>query len=104
MADIIKVSPEKLRATASEFDSLGGNVRNLPSQMMTTVTGLGAQWQGEAATAYINKFKGLEDDIQRMCNMITEHSRDLQDMAAAYERSDADNMADANSLLDNVIE
>ena len=39
-----------------------------------------------------------------MCNMITEHSRDLQDMAAAYERSDADNMADANSLLDNVIE
>lgn len=104
MADIIKVSPEKLRATASEFDSLGGNVRNLTSQMMTTVTGLGTQWQGEAATAYINKFKGLEDDIQRMCNMITEHSRDLQDMAAAYERSDADNMADANSLLDNVIE
>ena len=51
MADIIKVSPEKLRATASEFDSLGGNVRNLTSQMMTTVTGLGAQWQGEAATA-----------------------------------------------------
>ena len=52
---ILKVTPEKLQATASSFESTGSSVNNLTQQMTSIVTGLSGQiWSGEAATAYVN--------------------------------------------------
>ena len=87
MDGIIKVSTEQLRSTASEFSSLGQQVASLTSEMTNTVTGLSSAWEGEAAQAYINKFKGLDDDIQKMNRMIQEHVTDLNDMATGYEKT-----------------
>ena len=63
MNGVINVSTEQLRSTASEFSTLGQQVASLTSEMTNTVTGLSSAWEGEAAQAYINKFKGLDDDI-----------------------------------------
>ena len=73
------------------------------SPQLLTNTAMSATWEGEAATAYINKFKGLEDDIQRMVRMIQEHSSDLEEMAQVYAQSDTANAEDANSLSSDVI-
>ena len=48
---------------------------------------LSSAWEGEAATAYINKFKSLETDIQTLIRMINEHVSDLNQMAEAYALS-----------------
>ena len=103
MEGIIKVSPQLLTSTASEFSSQGTAVNNLTNEMMTLITGLSATWEGEAATAYINKFKGLEDDIQKMIRMIQEHSADLEEMAGIYAESNIANAEEANSLSSDVI-
>ena len=103
MEGIIKVSPQLLTSTASEFGNQGNVINTLTGEMMNLITGMASTWEGDAATAYITKFRGLEDDIQRMVRMVQEHSRDLQEMARIYSDADMANAEDANSLSADVI-
>lgn len=98
MDGILRVTPEQLISTAGEFSSKASVVQNLTSEMTSKVTGLSSVWEGNAATAYINKFKGLEDDIAKIIRMIQEHSKDLEDMAANYSTAEGD----AESLIENL--
>lgn len=104
MDGIIKVSPEKLEAAATEFSSTASTVSALTNEMTDMVNGLSGAWTGEAATAYTTKFNGLNDDIQRMIAMINEHSADLIEMAGTYRSTEQANESLANSLTDNVID
>ncbi len=103
MEGIIKVNPETLNSTASEFGNQAGSLQNLTNQMMNLVTGLSSAWQGEAATSYIGKFQGLQDDMDKMFRMIQEHSTDLQEMAQAYITAETQNSEFAQSLSSDVI-
>lgn len=103
MEGIIKVSPQLLTSTASEFSSQGSAISSQTSEMMNLVTGLTSVWEGDAASAYITKFRSLEDDIQKMVRMVQEHSTDLEEMARIYSDADTQNMEDANSLSADVI-
>ena len=101
---ILKVTPEKLQATASSFESTGSSVNNLTQQMTSIVTGLSGQiWSGEAATAYVNKFNGLQDDMDRIYKMIQEHSKDLQTVAQQYISAENANKDLASRLSSDVI-
>ena len=103
MEGIIKVSTEQLRSTASEFSTLGQQVSSLTSEMTNTVTSLASGWEGDAAQAYINKSRGLEDDIQKMNNMIQEHVNDLNDMAQRYDDANTAAVDLAGTLSSDVI-
>jgi WXG100 family type VII secretion target len=101
---ILKVTPEKLLSTASSFEGTGTTVNNLTQQMTSIVTSLSGQvWSGEAATAYLNKFNGLQDDMNRIYKMIKEHSDDLSSMAKIYINEEKKNVELANSLASDVI-
>ena len=101
---ILKVTPEKLQSTASSFEGTGTTVNNLTQQMTAIVTGLSGQiWSGEAATAYVNKFNGLQDDMDRIHKMIQEHSQDLQEVAQQFITAENANKDLANSLSSDVI-
>ncbi len=100
----LKVSTSVLRSTASEFKSIGQQIKSLTTEMTNEVNGLsGDVWQGDAATKYKQHFKKLDDDIARMIKMINEHVQDLNDMAAAYEKAEQANESTANSLATDVI-
>lgn len=103
MEGIIKVSPEVLNRTAGEFGDEGTQLNSLTSQMMELVQSLSSSWQGEASNAYLAKFKSLEGDMQRMFRMVQEHSKDLQEMAAAYTEAERHNVDVATGLQTNVI-
>ena len=103
MEGTLRVTPEQLINTSSEFSTIGNTVANLTEQMTTTVTGLANIWQGEAATAYVNRFNGLNDDIQRLVAMIREHSTDLSEMAQTYMSGDDQNVQLAETLSSDVI-
>ena len=82
MNGTLKVTTSKLTSTASSFQSTGNQVKNLTTQMTTIVKSLSGQiWSGEAASAYIKKFDGMQDDISKIIKMINEHVTDLQEMA-----------------------
>lgn len=103
MEGTILVTPEQLESTANEFSSVMSQVQNLAGSMTDQVNGLGAKWQGEASTAYINKFNQLNDDIARLAAMINEHVTDLNEMASVYRSTEQANAELGNSLAGDVI-
>lgn len=104
MTGTLKVDTSKLTGTASAFQGTGNQIKNLTSQMTNLVTGLsGEVWSGAAATAYVQKFQGLQDDINRMIAMVNEHVEDLQVMAQQYEQAESANVAAAGTLSSDVI-
>lgn len=104
MAGILRVTPEKLQSTASSFESTGSTIMNLTQQMTSIVTSLSGQvWSGEAATSYVTKFNGLQDDMERIHKMVQEHSKDLQEVAQQFISAENANKDLANSLSSDVI-
>ena len=103
MTGIIRVNPSDLINAASDFGTRGATVSDLTAEMTTLVCGLSADWEGEAATTYITKFKGLEDDIQLMNRMIQEHVSDLEEMAGQYTDVESLNVQTASTLSSDVI-
>lgn len=103
MEGIIKVKPEQLINTAEEFNSINSNVQQLTQQMMQTVDSLKSAWEGEAATAYSNRFHELDDDMQKMHRMINEHVTDLKEMAQQYQKAEQTNAELGSALAGDVI-
>ncbi len=103
MNGTLRVTPEKLISTAQTFSSTAGTVQNLTSSMLSTVEGLSGSWAGEAATAYYNKAKGLQESINKMVRMINEHSTDLQAMAQSYQEAERTAQETAATLQTDVI-
>ena len=103
MDGIIKVAPQKLMATAEEFNGTGSQVKGLTEQMMTKVTSMSSAWEGEASSTYINRFKELQDDMDRMFSMISEHVKDLNDMAQQYITAENASIDLGSSLNGDVI-
>lgn len=103
MEGTLKVTPEKLISTASEFQSKGSRMQSLTQQMTTLVTGMSSIWSGEAATAYTKKFSELQDDMDKMKRMIDEHVTDLNEMARVYQQAEKANEELASGLSGDVI-
>lgn len=100
----LKVTPGQLKTTSAQFNQKGNSVRNITREMMNAITSLSRVWESEAASEYIRKFRELDDDIQRMVNMIREHTEDLQTMAEAYEAAEDKNKAEASRLSGDVVD
>lgn len=103
MEGTILVTPEQLESTANEFNSIMTQVQSLTTNMTDQINGMGAKWQGEASTAYINKFNQLQDDIDKMARMINEHVTDLNEMASLYRSTEQKNEELGNSLASDIL-
>ncbi len=100
MEGILRVTPQQLQSTASEFSNQGNTISQLTSQMTDLVNALSSFWTGEAAEAFKAKYTGLSDDIQRMIKMVQEHVTDLNEMAQQYitaEQSSEDLIANLSA-------
>lgn len=103
MEGILKVTPDKLMGTADEFQTTGGQVRNLTQEMISIVDSLKSSWEGDAARAYNEKFHQLEDDMETMHRMIDEHVKDLNEMARQYEMAENANVDVSGGLTGDLI-
>ena len=103
MQGILRVTPAELISVSNDFSAKGNTVSNLTSEMTNLVVGLSNVWEGEAASAYVAKFRGLDDDIQLMIRMIQEHVNDLQEMANTYQQAESANLSDIEGLSSDVI-
>lgn len=103
MEGILKVTPEQLIYTANDFSAKGNEIRQLTSEMMNMVTSMAGVWEGEASNVYLGKFRGLQDDMERMFRMVQEHVTDLNEMASKYMQAENENVNDFGSLSSDVI-
>lgn len=103
MEGILKVTPEKLLQTSGDFSSLGSQMKNLTGEMLSLIKGLNGIWQGEAATAYGNKFDSLAPDMEKLYRMVQEHVQDLQEMARQYQNAESESMQQGSGLDSHII-
>lgn len=103
MEGILKVDPQKLISTATEFNATGGQVRSLTGEMISIINSLSSVWEGEAATTYNTKFHQLDDDMEKMHRMIEEHVKDLNEMAQQYITAENANIDTGSGLAGDVI-
>lgn len=99
----LRVSAKDLISTSESFRGNGSQVASLTGEMMNLAKGLSGIWQGEASNAFITKFSGLEDDMQKMVAMINEHVDDLQSMAANYDSAESEALQATEILSSDVI-
>ena len=97
------VTPEKLIEPSGEFSTCMNQVQSLTNNMMELIRNTSSFWEGEAANAYKSKFNELSDDIQKIHNMINEHVKDLNEIAAEYQRAEARNQEISSALSGNVL-
>lgn len=84
MEGTIRVDAQELKNAAQEFETKNNSIKDITGEMLSLARGLNSQWEGESATAYINRFNELEDDMQMVNTLIAEHATDLQEMAEVY--------------------
>jgi len=84
MEGTLLVTPQELKNTSNAFGNRGKTIMSTTSSMMSIVKGLSSSFEGEAATAYINTFSKLEEDMNQVNNKIQEHVSDLIEMADNY--------------------
>ena len=105
MANVIRVTPEELKAAAGRLDSKGTEIKALTQNMTETVLKLsGRIWSGEAQTEYVNRFKGLEADILKLNELIRKHVEDLNMVANEYQTTETKNLEEAGNLSSQVID
>lgn len=100
----IKVNPQDLINTSSDFSSKGNTVSKLTQEMLTLVSGLSGNWEGDASGAYTKKFSELSGDITQINNKIKEHVEDLQEMAKKYQTTEDANTQANSSMSSNLID
>lgn len=103
MTGTLKVTPEKLISTASEFKTQGTKIRSLTSQMIQIVNSLNSTWEGEAQKAYATRFKALDGDMAQIQLKINEHVSDLNEMAETYKRAESANTQNISGLASDYI-
>ena len=103
MADVIKVSPEQLKSTASSLETIGKSIKKTTGQMLTLITGISQNvWSGEASSSFISKFRGLQGDITQMCKRLDDQSVHLDTIAREYQTTEEANKAAAATLHNNL--
>lgn len=86
------VTPQVLKSTSSSFGQSNRTVNSTMDSMMRQVNSLRSAFEGDAASAYIQQFSRLQQDMCQMKRKIDEHVKDLQEMAANYEKSENKNV------------
>ena len=82
----LRVTPQELMNTSTEFSAKGQKVNALTQEMLSLIASLSGGWEGDASGAYTRKFADLSGDIQQIYNKIKEHADDLMQMGQKYQQ------------------
>lgn len=104
MTGQLRVTPQELINTASDFNSKNQTIKSITSEMLNLVAGLNSFYEGDAATAYMKKFAQLSEDMNQIYRKIEEHSTDLQEMAQTYIKTEDAETASDGAMNSNLIE
>jgi len=85
----IRVSPERLRSSASTLETNKGQVEETLSTMIRTVNDLAGEWTGLAQVDYANLFNEQVPQIQNQLRDILERLiSELRRIADVFEETD----------------
>ncbi len=104
MANVIRVTPEELKAAASRMETCSDALKKETDEMVEIVDTLtGRIWSGEAQKEYVSRFDSLSMDIEMLHMLISEHVEHLNTIANEYQTAENTNKEVVESLSANII-
>ena len=104
MKSTLKVTPAELRKKGQEFGKDATEFKNITNRMFDLISDInGKVWSGDAANAYKNQFKQLDDDAKRLYKLVKEFSDDVIQVADKYKQAETANIQAAKKLATDVI-
>ena len=94
----LKVTPQELIETATDFSARATDVKGITDEMLTKVSGLAGVFEGTSAEAYRTRFASLSDSMDTMHRQIEEHVSDLKKLASSYEQTESVNKTAVETL------
>lgn len=82
----IKVNSSVMKEKASNFKNVAKSVEQFTNDMMSEIDSLKQAWEGEAAEALVNKFKGLRKNFEDICKTIEQYGDFLTQAAENYDK------------------
>ena len=82
----IKVNSSVMKEKASNFKNVAKSVEQFTNDMMSEIDSLKQAWEGEAAEALVNKFKGLRKNFEDICKTINQYGDFLTQGAENYDK------------------
>lgn len=98
MAEIIKVTPQKLRSAAGDISSLASDYKSLYTKLYQEADGMNSSWDAADNVAYIKRIKEFEEDFKAMYDLMMDYVDYLETSAAAYEKTQDDVITQAGRL------
>ena len=98
-----KVSTDDLERGAKAFDNSRNKCVQIARKIMAVGDELQGTWEGDDATTFFNKLKGIEGDINDISKIINEHVLDLRKAAQEFKAGMDTSKAKASGLQSDVI-
>ena len=99
----LRVTPSELQRKAGEISGLLSNVRNEYESLKNIASASKAYWTGDAANTFRSYVQGIDSDMQRVLNRLSEHPEDLLKMAGIYQDNEENIVSMASKLPVDVI-
>ena len=85
----IVVTPETLRNNATEIRNEKAKFEETINRMRTIVNSMSGEFEGEAATAYVNNFESYNTSFTQFSELIDSFAQKLDITAQTMEETDA---------------
>lgn len=101
--DIIRTTPEALRAKATQILDQGNLMKKTTDKMFDIIESInGNVWTGQTQLAYISQFGELADDATRMYEAVEALNIRLNEIADEYQKVEEDTSNIAQNLATEV--
>lgn len=100
---MIKVTPEELYAKSQNISSILGKTQQNFQEMEDIINKTESYWIGEAGEAHRQMFRDMMPHIEEITKRITEHVRDLNEIAGVYQETEREIQEIAEQLPSDVI-
>lgn len=83
-----RVSPEEIRAVASQVASGGSEIEAQRTALLGQIQGLGDTWQGTAASALQGLYEKWDSDVRSLMTTLSEIGQAMNQAANQYEATE----------------
>ncbi len=88
MSNQIRITPETMRARASEYTAQAENIQQVIDKLDRLLQQLQQEWEGDSSRAYAEKFTQLRPGFVNAKNLVDEISMALKKTAQIVEDTD----------------
>ncbi len=97
-ADVLKVTPEELRNTATQFKSNLQKMQTAYLQMSDAVRSLDTSWNGDASEQFKTQFDNMYKNLSQTEDKMNDAVDELTKAAGIYEQVENSNKSQMASL------